>query len=1034
VRWGAFLDWSTTVAKQHLLLVDGDPKSLRVMEVSLKKAGFSVTTAVSGDDALQKVAISSPDLVISDTKLPGIDGYELCRRLKEDERFKGLPFIFLTAQKSVEHKLKGLELGVEDYLTKPIYIKEIVARVKILLSKREKERMERERKEGKAFSGNLGDMGVVDLVQTFEMGRKTGTMRLKVGGKDARIYFRDGKIVDAEFGRLKGENAFYRLLNASEGTFELEFGPHEREDRLQMSTQGLLMEGMRRIDEWGRMLEQLPPLSTVFEIDYRQLAERLAEIPDEINGLLRLFDGQRSLEQLIDDSDFDDLAALGIVSKLYFEGLIREVGESKPRKEPKPKDIEQWLLAEPQPGERGEPAPGAQAQDTAEAPRAEPPAPAQWASPEGEPSTDTAVQQAVAAAAPEAPADAAEGPSIEASHPAQWAAPEGEPAAEPSAAAFSPAPPESAPEGGSAWAAPAGDSAAPQADSPAPAQGNEPAPSEPDAGSAPVAPGNVGEATAGDAQGSVWFSGPKEEPASPPPAEQPASPAEQPAAASPAEEPPGEPKRAQVFFFEPRGSDELAKTPVPGAEPTPAGAEPGEAAEAAEPGEPAEAAAQASAPARRSVPTTEGWASWLAPPDPLELPAAAGADEPAAGLGRAPTPADIFFGRAKPAAEMSPAPLAAPEPAQPAPAEPAPAAPVAAIPLTEAMAQPAPLPLTEVADPGVAEQEPLRAPVFGGAAAEPLRELEKPSLPSSGAYISFVEGSGPTPPVEPARSFDPAPIAPSPIASAPFEALPAQVDDTASIEEEWARAGLAPKRRWPVVVVLLVLAVGGFAAWKLLGSKSAPVAVEDGQPALPSDPASDEPPKADPGADSARAGGDAPAVVDSTATPPADTSPVAATEPADAGEPADASATAQATEPQGSGDEGAKKEKPAPGDDPEVEYARYVKSGNKHFSRNKLKLAVADFKKALKVNPTGTEALLGLGLSLVETSPKTAIPFLEQGLARAPDHARGHVALGTAYQMMGRNKDAARAYQRYLALDPNGDFAAEVKIILKDLR
>src|SRR5215471_11597383 len=81
---------------------------------------------------------------------------------------------------------------------------------------------------------------------------------------------------------------------------------------------------MRRLDEWGRMLEQLPPLETVFEIDYRQLAERLSEIPDEVNGLLRLFDGRRSLSRVVDDSDFEDLAALGIISKLYFEGLARE--------------------------------------------------------------------------------------------------------------------------------------------------------------------------------------------------------------------------------------------------------------------------------------------------------------------------------------------------------------------------------------------------------------------------------------------------------------------------------------------------------------------------------------------------------------------------------------------------------------------------------------------------------------------------------------------------------------------------------------
>ncbi|MFN7131268.1 MAG: response regulator, partial [Myxococcales bacterium] len=343
------------MAKQHLLLVDGDPKSLRVMEVSLKKAGFSVTTAVNGKDAWEKCEISPPDLVISDTKMPELDGFELCQRIKADERFKGIPFIFLTSQKSVEYKVKGLELGVEDYLTKPIYIKEIVTRVKILLAKREKEKEDR-KEGGKGFSGNLADMGVVDLVQTIELGRKSGAMHLHYNGKDGHIYFREGKIVDAEVGRLHGENAFYRLLNASEGTFELEFGAQERSDRIEISTQGLLMEGMRRIDEWGRMLEQLPPLETVFEIDYHQLAERLAEIPDEINGILRLFDGKRALERVVDDSDFEDLAALGIISKLYFEGLIREAGATPPARSEKPKDLAEWMLQKTESPVQEEPA------------------------------------------------------------------------------------------------------------------------------------------------------------------------------------------------------------------------------------------------------------------------------------------------------------------------------------------------------------------------------------------------------------------------------------------------------------------------------------------------------------------------------------------------------------------------------------------------------------------------------------------------------------------------------------------------------
>ena len=335
------------MAKQHLLLVDGDPKSLRVMEVSLKKAGFSVTTAADGKDALQKIQISPPDLVLSDTRLSELDGFELCRRLKSDERLKHIPFVFLTSQKAVEFKVRGLEMGGEDYLTKPIYIKEIVTRARMILQKAEKERFERRETRG-GFSGSLSDLGVVDLVQTFEVGRKTGLIRLD-GERSGTIYFRDGRVIDAELGRLAGENAFYRMLNTFEGTFEVQFIPVDRPERIEVSTQGLLLEGMRRLDEWGRMLEQLPPLESVFEIDYRQLAERLSEIPDEVNGLLRLFDGRRSLARVVDDSDFEDLAALGIISKLYFEGLVREAGGTPPFGARESRALGAWLDGMPSP-------------------------------------------------------------------------------------------------------------------------------------------------------------------------------------------------------------------------------------------------------------------------------------------------------------------------------------------------------------------------------------------------------------------------------------------------------------------------------------------------------------------------------------------------------------------------------------------------------------------------------------------------------------------------------------------------------------
>src|SRR3990172_8961039 len=211
------------MARQHILVVDDDPKSLQVLEISLKKAGFLVTTAQNGLDALEKVQTSTPELIISDVKMPRMNGYQFCKRVKDDPNLKAIPFIFLSSQRSLEDKMKGLELGVDDYLTKPIYIKELLMRVHLLLQKKEKESIEQVGAQQK-FAGDLADMGVVDLLQTLEIGRKTGVLYLATpDGRSGLLYFQDGKIIDALQGAVKGERAVYRMLAWAHANFPIDF-------------------------------------------------------------------------------------------------------------------------------------------------------------------------------------------------------------------------------------------------------------------------------------------------------------------------------------------------------------------------------------------------------------------------------------------------------------------------------------------------------------------------------------------------------------------------------------------------------------------------------------------------------------------------------------------------------------------------------------------------------------------------------------------------------------------------------------------
>lgn len=323
------------MAKQQILLVDADSSSARVLEVSLRSAGFTVTSADSAESALGKLEHGAPDLILTDTRLPGVDGFAFVRDLRTRSDLADVPIVFLTEQGALEDKLRGLELGVDDYLAKPIFVREVVTRVHMLLARKNQQRIATESVARTRFSGSLEDVAVVDLLQTIAISGKSGVAAVRRGDREAKLYFRSGQLVDAEVGDLRGEEAVYRTITWTTGTFDLEFRPVERASVIDATMNGLLMEGLRRVDELGRLSEQLPPENTIIDIDHDALLGRLNEIPDELNGVLRLIDGKRTLLDLIDGSPFDDLSTMTVLSKFYFEGLLIAV-ESEPEPEPAP--------------------------------------------------------------------------------------------------------------------------------------------------------------------------------------------------------------------------------------------------------------------------------------------------------------------------------------------------------------------------------------------------------------------------------------------------------------------------------------------------------------------------------------------------------------------------------------------------------------------------------------------------------------------------------------------------------------------------
>src|ERR1700737_3220202 len=126
----------TTESKKRdvALVIDDSPETLRLLTDALDGAGMTVMVAMDGAAAMRIVEQITPDIVLLDAVMPGMDGFETCRRLKRDAGLSNVPVIFMTGLAETEHIVRGLEAGGVDYVTKPIVIEEMLARIRVHLA------------------------------------------------------------------------------------------------------------------------------------------------------------------------------------------------------------------------------------------------------------------------------------------------------------------------------------------------------------------------------------------------------------------------------------------------------------------------------------------------------------------------------------------------------------------------------------------------------------------------------------------------------------------------------------------------------------------------------------------------------------------------------------------------------------------------------------------------------------------------------------------------------------------------------------
>ena len=229
-----------------ILVVDDEAHLRRVVSLYLRARNYEVETAENGMEAIQKVSADRPDLIIADIGMPGLDGYELCSRLRRDPATRTIPFIFLTARDQDTDRTKARKIGSDDYLTKPCPLDQLAEHVEAMM-----DRIEQAKKiplDRIGLSGQLDQVNVLDLIQMLELDQKSGALVLSHGERTGTLYFKDGTIIDADIRSPKREEPLFVLLGWKAGRYL--FLPDAMPERMPItaSLAHLLFEDLRKLE------------------------------------------------------------------------------------------------------------------------------------------------------------------------------------------------------------------------------------------------------------------------------------------------------------------------------------------------------------------------------------------------------------------------------------------------------------------------------------------------------------------------------------------------------------------------------------------------------------------------------------------------------------------------------------------------------------------------------------------------------------------------------------------------------------------
>lgn len=235
-------------ASPWVMVADPDTENASMLDFKLTQQGFNVVVVRDTEKAKEVLKNTNFDLIITEVDITPNDGFDFIYSIRKDSRYSNIPVIILSKVSDPASVERGLNLGVVDYITKPYSQDVFVLKAKKTIENFNQQRSYEEKRQ-RGVSGSLSEISIPDILQILSNARRTGLLSISSSRGTGEIYLDSGRVVDAIYGGLRGEEAFYHIVGWEDGTFSLDPDVLMLGSTINRSTDGLIMEGLRRLDE-----------------------------------------------------------------------------------------------------------------------------------------------------------------------------------------------------------------------------------------------------------------------------------------------------------------------------------------------------------------------------------------------------------------------------------------------------------------------------------------------------------------------------------------------------------------------------------------------------------------------------------------------------------------------------------------------------------------------------------------------------------------------------------------------------------------